>query len=41
MTFVTRRQLDTGDPEDYIVKVNENNVMGINFSFDFANKLIP
>ena len=27
MTFVTRRQLDTGDPEDYIVKVNENNAM--------------
>lgn len=27
MTFVTRRLLDTGDPEDYIVKINENNAM--------------
>lgn len=23
MTFYTRRLLDTGDPQDYIVKVNE------------------
>ena len=34
MTFVTRRQLDTSDPEDYIVKVNENNVMCVGWKKD-------
>lgn len=27
MTFETRRKLDTGDEKDYIVKINEENVM--------------